>query len=66
MTTQKILNQAKKLDAIKFAEFLEVNKINYSILDCNVLDYNVDYFNVEVEGFDNGDSILFFNGKFQD
>ena len=65
MTNQEILNQATQLDAVKFVEFLEANKIDYSILDCNLMDYNDDYFNVEVDGFDRGDSLLFCDGKFQ-
>lgn len=65
MTTQEILNQANKLNANEFVNLLEANKIDYSILDCNLMDYNDDYFNVEVNGFDEGDSLLFFNGKFQ-
>jgi len=65
MTNQEILNQAEKLNAVKFVEFLEANKIDYSILDCNLMDYNDDYFNVEVDGFDEGDALLFYDGKFQ-
>jgi len=66
MTNQEILNQAHQLKADQFVEFLEANKIDYSILDCNLMDYNDDYFNVEVEGFDEGDSLLFLDGKLQD
>ena len=65
MTNQEILDQANQLDAVKFVQFLESNKIDYSILDCNLMDYNDDYFNIEVEGFERGDSFLFLDGEFQ-
>lgn len=65
MTNQEILNQANELDAINFVRFLESNKISYDILDCNLMDYNDDYFNIDVEGFESGDALLFFDGKFQ-
>jgi hypothetical protein len=65
MTNQEILNQATQLNAVKFVEFLEANKIDYSILDCNIMDYNDDYFNVEVDGFEEGDALLFCDGVFQ-
>lgn len=65
MTNQEILNQAIQLDAVSFATFLDENKINYIILECNIMDYNDDYFNIDVEGFESGDYFLFLNGKFQ-
>lgn len=65
MTNQEILNQANKLNANEFVEFLEANKIDYSILDCNLMDYNDGFFNVDVDGFYEGDSLLFCDGKFQ-
>jgi hypothetical protein len=66
MNNQLILNQAKQLDAIKFVEFLEENKIDYSVLDCNLMDYNDDYFNIEFTGDDGLECFLFLDGKFQD
>jgi hypothetical protein len=65
MTNQEILDQASQLDAVNFVRFLESNKIGYGILDCNLMDYNDDYFNVEVDGFERGDSLLFLDGEFQ-
>ena len=66
MNNQLILNQAKQLDAIKFVEFLEENKIDYSVLDCNLMDYNDDYFNIEFIGDGGLECFLFLDGKFQD
>jgi|688.fasta_scaffold1340289_2 hypothetical protein len=62
-TITNILNAAKSLNANNFASFLDNNKIAYTILDCNIMDYNDDYFNIIIDKFD--ENILFFNGKFQ-
>ena len=64
MTTNEIMEQAKVLDAAQFVEYLETNGIDYEILDAdNILDYNDEYLNLVVDGFDEGDSLLFFDGK---
>jgi hypothetical protein len=64
MTTEKIMEQAKVLDATNFVEYLETNGIEYEILDAdNLLNYNEEYLNLVVDGFDEGDSLLFFDGK---
>jgi hypothetical protein len=64
MTTDEIMEQAKVLDATNFVEYLETNGIDYEILDAdNILDYNDEYLNLAVDGFDEGDSLLFFDGK---
>lgn len=62
-TITNILNAAKSLNAQNFASFLDNNKIAFTILDCNIMDYNDDYFNIIIDKFD--ENILFFNGKFQ-
>ena len=62
-TITNILNAAKSLNAQNFASFLDNNKISFTILDCNIMDYNDDYFNIIIDKFD--ENILFFNGKFQ-
>lgn len=62
-TITNILNAAKSLNAQNFAKFLDNNKISFTILDCNIMDYNDDYFNIIIDKFD--ENILFFNGKFQ-
>jgi len=65
MTIEQILIQASILDAQDFAEFLDKNQINFTILDCNVMDYNDDYFNITLDDFED-ESLLFYNGEFQD
>jgi hypothetical protein len=62
-TITNILNAAKSLNAQNFAKFLDNNKISFTILDCNIMDYNDDYFNIIIDKFD--ENILFFNGEFQ-
>jgi hypothetical protein len=62
-TITNILNAAKSLNAQNFAKFLDNNKISFTILDCNITDYNDDYFNIIIDKFD--ENILFFNGEFQ-
>lgn len=63
-TLENIRNAAKSLNAKNFASFLDNNKIEYTILDCNLMDYNDDYFNIIIDKYD--ENILFFDGKFQD
>jgi hypothetical protein len=64
MTTDKIMEQAKVLDAAQFVEYLKTNGIEYEILDAdNIMDFNEGCLNLVVDGFDEGDSLLFFDGK---
>jgi hypothetical protein len=64
MTTDKIMEQAKVLDAAQLVEYLETNGIEYEILDAdNIMDFNEGCLNLVVDGFDLGDSLLFFDGK---
>jgi hypothetical protein len=65
MTIEQILIQASLLDANQFAKFLDDNKVNYSILDANIMDYNEDYFNITLDDFED-ENILFCDGVFQD
>jgi hypothetical protein len=65
MTIEQILIQASLLDANQFAKFLDDNKVNWTMLDVNIMDYNEDYFNITLDDFDY-ENILFYNGVFQD
>lgn len=65
MTTKSILEKAETLNAEQFVQFLDAACIEYCILDCDLLDYNNEYCNIEVKGFDEGESILFCDGKLQ-
>jgi hypothetical protein len=63
MTLQKIIKQAEVLDAAAFAKFLDSNKIAYTILDCNIMDYNEDYFNITLDDYEDA-NILFSDGEY--
>ena len=65
MTPKSILEKAEKLNAEEFVRFLDLANIEYCILDCDLLDYNNEYCNIEVAGFGEGESILFCDGKLQ-
>ena len=65
MTIEQILIQASLLDANQFAKFLDNNKVNWTILDANIMNYNDDYFNITLDDFED-ESILFYDGVFQD
>lgn len=65
MTPKSILEKAEKLNAEEFVRFLDLANIEYCILDCDLLDYNNEYCNIEVAGFSPGESILFCDGKLQ-
>lgn len=65
MTPKSILEKAEKLNAEEFVQFLDAANIEYCILDCDLLDYNNEYCNIEVAGFCAGESILFCDGKLQ-
>ena len=65
MTIEQILIQASLLDANQFAKFLDDNKVNWTALDANIMDYNEDYFNITLDDFED-ENILFYNGVFQD
>jgi hypothetical protein len=65
MTPKSILEKAATLDAEQFVQFLDAAQIEYCILDCDLLDYNNEYCNIEVAGFKAGESLLFLDGKLQ-
>jgi hypothetical protein len=60
----EIIEKAKKLDANQFAEFLDTNKIEWEMLDCNIMDYNDEYFNIILSDYDD-EPIEYYNGKLQ-
>ena len=49
MKNEVILKKAASVSADEFAKFLDGNNIYYSILDCNLLNYNNDWFNLVVD-----------------
>jgi len=64
ITLTEIINTAQVLDANKFAKYLDENKINWTMLDCNIMDYNDEYFNITLDDY-NDENIFFVDGNFQ-
>jgi hypothetical protein len=61
----EIIEIAKKLDANQFAQFLDMNKIEWEMLDCNIMDYNDEIFNISLPDYD--DTLIeYYNGKFHE
>ena len=64
ITLTEIINTAQSLDANRFAEYLDKNRINWTPLDMNIMDYNDEDFNITLDDY-NDENILFINGEFQ-
>jgi hypothetical protein len=61
----EIIEKAKTSDANQFAEFLDMNKIEWEMLDCNIMDYNDEFFNISLPDYD--DTLIeYYNGKFHE
>jgi hypothetical protein len=55
------------MTASKFIKFLEDNNIDFDVPEAdNILNYDQGTTNVEVEGLNPGESILFVDGKYAD
>ena len=63
ITLTEIINVAQILDANRFAKYLDENKISWTPLDMNILDYNDEDFNITLDDY-NDENILFIDGKF--
>jgi len=61
----EIIEKAKTSDAKQFTEFLDMNKIEWEMLDCNIMDYNDEFFNISLSDYDDV-SIEYYNGKFHE
>ena len=61
ITTTKIINKAKKVDAATFDKWLTKNDVNYDWLDVTLTDMNDGWYNIVLEDDTN---IMFVNGKF--
>jgi hypothetical protein len=59
----EIIETAKTLDANQFAKFLDENKIEWDILDCDIMDYNDGDFNITLDDYDDA-NIYFLNGQY--
>jgi hypothetical protein len=63
MVLTEIIETAKTLDANQFAKFLDENKIEWDMLDCNIMDYNDGDFNITLDAYDDA-NIYFLNGQY--
>jgi hypothetical protein len=61
----EIIEKAKNSDAKQFTEFLDMNKIEWEMLECNIMDYNDEFFNISLPDYDD-ESIEYYNGKFHE
>ena len=60
----EIMTVAQMYDAKKFAKYLDENKISWTMLDCNIMDYNDGDFNIVLDNY-NDECMLFIDGEFQ-
>ena len=65
ITLAQILTEAKNTDANGFAKFLDKNKIQWTMHDCCITDYNEDYFNITLDGFKDH-FVSFFAGQYEE
>ena len=61
----EIIEIAKKLDANQFAQFLDMNKIEWEMIHRNIMDYNDEFFNISLSDYDD-EPIEYYNGKFHE
>ena len=64
ITLAQILKEAKKVDANEFAKFLDKNKIQWTMQDCCITNYNDDYFNITLDDFEDY-FVSFVDGKYE-
>jgi hypothetical protein len=65
ITLAQILKKAKNTDAIGFVQFLDKNKIQWTMHDCAITNYNEEYFNITLDGFDDH-FVSFFAGQYEE
>ena len=60
-----ILDYAKSkiTDANGFVDFLNQNDIEWTMLDCNIMDYNDGDFNITLDDYDQA-NVYFLNGEY--
>jgi hypothetical protein len=64
ITLAQILKEAKKVDANEFAKFLDKNKVQWTMHDCCITNYNDDYFNISLDDFEDY-FVSFVDGKYE-
>ena len=65
MTLNRIIKTAESMSASTFAKWLDIQKIEWTILDANIMNYDNDYFNIILNDFNQQD-IIFYDGVFQE
>ena len=65
MTLNRIIKTAESMSASTFAKWLDIQKIEWTILDANIMNYDNDYFNIILNDFNRQD-IIFYDGVFQE
>jgi hypothetical protein len=64
MERDQIINCAKLLNAEEFISILHIENVSFDILDQDdLMDVNNGNCNIEVEGLQEGEALLFFNGR---
>ena len=64
MTRDRIINIAELLTADVFISILHIENVSFDILDQDdLLDVNSGNCNIAVEGLQEGEALLFFNGR---
>lgn len=64
MTRDQIINIAELLNTEEFISILHIENVSFDILDQDdLLDVNSGNVNIEVEGLQEGEALLFFNGR---
>jgi hypothetical protein len=64
ITKRELKAIAPTITAVEFEELCERNGIFVSWLDVNLMNYNEEYYNVEVEEY--GLEVIYYNGKLEE
>jgi hypothetical protein len=64
LTLTQIITAAQILDANRFAKYLDQNRINWTPLDMNIMDYNDGDFNITLDDY-NDENLCFVDGEFR-
>jgi len=59
----EIMDKARSASAINFAKYLDDNKINWTMQECNIMDYDDGFFNITLDNYKD-EEILFIDGEF--
>ena len=65
MTLNRIIKTADSMSASTFIKWLDAQKINWTMLDADLMNYDNDYFNITLDDFQQ-ENIMFYDGVFQE